>query len=90
MSGVSWPESIRAWRMAWRSASSERSPSPISSCQNDGESAGESRLQQEIAELVEQPLQIDRVRELGVVFGVGGEAHGVWSRGARVRSGVRG
>ena len=77
ISGVSWPESISAWRMACRSASSDRSPSPPSSCQNDGRPARESRLQQEVAELVEQALQIDRVGELGVVLGVGGEAHDV-------------
>ena len=75
MSGVSWPESISAWSMAWRSASSERSLSPISSCQKDGELPGEAGLEQEVAQLVEQALEIDGVRQLGVVFGVGGEAH---------------
>ena len=76
ISGVSWPDSISAWRIACRSASSERSPSPISSCQNDGEFAGEPRLEQEIAQLVQQALEVDRVGQLGVVLGVGGEAHG--------------
>ena len=40
-----------------------------------GRAAGEPALQQEVAELVEQPLQVDRVGQLGVVLGVGGEAH---------------
>jgi hypothetical protein len=49
--------------------------------------AGEPRLEQEIAQLVEQRLQVDRVGELGVVFGIGCEAH----RGRRTdgRTGAR-
>ena len=72
---MSWPDSISAWRMAWRSASSERSPSPISSCQNDCPWPGKSRLEQEIGQLVQEALEVDRIGQLGDVLAVGGEAH---------------
>ena len=38
--------------------------------------AGEAGLEQEVGELVEQRLEIDRVGQLGGELGVGGEAHG--------------
>ncbi len=49
-----------------------------------GRAAGEAALQQEVAELVEQALQVDGVGELGVVLAVGGEAHEEWiTRGGK-------
>ena len=62
--------------MAWRRLSSERSPVSHLVVPERGGPAREPRLQQEVAQLVEQRLQVDRVGELGVVLGVGGEAHG--------------
>ena len=46
--------------------------------------AGKAALEQEVAQLVEQPLEVDRIGELGMVFGVGGESH--WGHGSRVTS----
>ena len=47
----------------------------MSSFQSDGGPTGEAALQEEVAQLVEQSLEVDRVGELGVVLGVGREAH---------------
>ena len=74
MSGVSWPDSISACRIASRRSSSERPPSRSPGSPHHG-CPGETRLQQEIPQLVEQRLQVDLIGHPGDVLGVGGEAH---------------